>query len=212
MLFRSWLGLKRVGSDEYTHATCFSFYPTKNLGAMGDAGAVVTNNLNKADFMRAYRDHGRVAQNEHPSPGYNHRMDAIQAAILRVKLPHLDEWNYAREALARRYTYNLGSCAEQVTVPVEGSAGGHAFHLYVVLADSRDSLRDYLAKAGIGTGIHYPTPLPRTTAYHQVSRFPVAEKLASSIVSLPMYPGLKEEQVDYVCDVIREFYSEVRSG
>lgn len=205
----AWLGLRHVGSEEFAHATCFSFYPTKNLGAMGDAGAVVTDDLDAADLMRAYRDHGRIGQNEHPSPGYNHRMDAIQAAVLRIKLPHLDEWNYAREALARRYTYNLGPCA-QVTIPAEPPAGSHAFHLYAVLANRRNDLRAYLEKAGVGTGIHYPKPLHKTGAYHYDGHLPVAEVLAPMLLSLPLYPGLKEGQVDYVCDVIREFYREVR--
>lgn len=184
--------------------TCFSFYPTKNLGAFGDAGAVVTNDSARADFMRLYLDHGRSTHHGHILRGHNHRMDAIQAAVLRTKLPYLNMWNATRRELARRYNEQLAGLS-QVILPQYST--DYVFYLYVILATRRDALQDYLSRHDIGTGLHYPVPLHKTAAYQTKEHFVNAECLAEELLSLPLYPGLTYDQVDYVCDKVKEFYS-----
>jgi len=196
-------GTVRVGGEEHADLTCFSFYPTKNLGAFGDAGAVTTNDYNKVDFMRLYLDHGRSTHHGHILKGYNHRMAAIQAAVLRTKLPHLNEWNAKRRELARRYHRKLEDLSDIIRPQYSGE---YVFHLYVVKATHRKALQNHLTGWEIGTGLHYPVPLHKTPAYQTDEFFLNAECIAKELLSLPLYPGMTFDQVDFVCGKIKEFY------
>lgn len=198
----------RVGS--LGHAACFSFYPAKNLGACGDAGAVATNDDQIALNVRKLRDHGGTEKYQHDLVGYNSRLDTLQAAVLLVKLDYLDEWNRMRRDNARLYTGLLSEIPGIVTPTVlEGVS--HVFHLYVVRVQrgNRDELRQYLQGHGVQTGIHYPRPLHLATAFSQLryreNDFPIAERCARDILSLPMYPELREEQIRYVVERIRSY-------
>jgi dTDP-4-amino-4,6-dideoxygalactose transaminase len=188
-------------------AGCFSFYPGKNLGACGEGGAMVTNDEALAEKVRMFRDHGSLKKYEHVFPGYNFRMEGIQGAVLAVKLPHLDGWNDRRRALAERY--NEGLAGQGMVLPKEQAQARHVYHLYVIQAEDRDALREHLAQRGIETGLHYPVPLHQQEAYaslgYRAGDFPVTEKAAQHIVSLPMYPDMPLEAVDYVSDAIGEW-------
>lgn len=179
-------------------AAAFSFYPGKNLGACGEAGAVTTNDQTLANNVRMLRDHGQSRKYFHEVEGYNGRLDAIQAGILKTKLGHLAGWNAKRQANAVRYNELLGGHNESVKLPYEPSWSRAAYHLYVVQVANRDSLQQQLANAGIATGIHYPIPLHLQNAYRSLGyvagTFPVAEAAATRILSLPMYPNLTFEQ------------------
>ena len=188
--------------------TCFSFYPGKNLGAYGDAGAVTTNDFDEARKLRLLRDHGSPAKYQHSVIGTNARLDSIQAAILSVKLGQLDEWNQLR----RKHAAQMASAlADSHVIPPEVPAGGeHVFHLFVVRTPQRNALRNYLRANGIGTGIHYPVPLHLTEAYQQLGypgkgSLPTAEQLAEEILSLPMYAELTDEQIEYTIDAVLNF-------
>ncbi len=186
------------------NATAFSFYPTKNLGACGDGGIVTTNNEKVADTIRALRNCGQRVKNVHELRPANHRLDTIQAAILRAKLPHLNEWTEARRRLAALYDKLLAG--SPVVTPVEPPGYQHVYHLYVIRSQNRDALQAHLKERGIGTAIHYPTPVHLQPFYakngHTPGQFPVAEKICSEILSLPMYPELTEEQVEIVASEI----------
>lgn len=191
-------------------AACFSFYPGKNLGAYGDAGAVVTNDLEIAQTVRKLRDHGGIQKYQHDLVGYNSRLDTLQAAILLVKLRYLEQWNGMRQHHAQLYTKLLSGVPGIIPPSVrEGST--HVYHLYVVRVTrgSRDALRQYLQERGIATGIHYPTPLHLVPAFsylgYKEGDFPLAEACAKEIVSLPIYPELKPEQIAYVAEQIHRF-------
>lgn len=190
------------------HMACFSFYPGKNLGAYGDAGAVITNDQELADKVRLLHDHGRANKYVHETIGMNSRMDTIQAAVLRVKLSHLPEWTFQRRQLAKLYSAALAEI-EGVVPPQELDGGSHAYHLYVIQSERRDALRDHLAAEGIATGIHYPLPLHLQPAYQHLGylkgQFPVAEALADRILSLPMYPELPESAVSRIVASIGAF-------
>ena len=197
---------KKVGASG--RLTCFSFYPGKNLGAYGDAGAVTTNDSSEAHKLRLLRDHGSPAKYRHSMIGTNARMDSIQAAILSIKLRHLDHWNQLR----RRHAAQMSSALADspVTPPVVPAFGEHVFHLFVVRSPQRNELRNYLSANGIGTGIHYPVPLHLTEAYQQLGypgkgALPTAELLAEEILSLPMYPELTDEHIEYTIDAITSF-------
>lgn len=192
-------------------AGCFSFYPGKNLGAYGDAGAIVTLDETLADRMRQAADHGRQSKYAHSFIGRNSRMDALQAAVLRVKLRHLDAWTESRRRLARRYTENL-SHIPGLVCPSEREHAYHVYHLYVIRvpADRRDALREHLKAAGIETGIHYPIALNRLEATTgelamEVS-CPVAEAASREVLSLPLFPEMTVEQQDRVCRAIEQFF------
>ncbi len=189
------------------NAGCFSFYPSKNLGCCGEGGAVVTNDADLAQRVRMLRDHGSLRKYEHQFPGYNFRMEGIQGAILALKLQHLDEWNERRRALAQRYNRLLVDCG--VVTPTEMPYARHVYHLYVIQSEHRDALRDYLAKQGVESGMHYPVPLHLQEAYrllgYKPGDFPVAERLAQQSLSLPMYPEMSPEAVDYVASAIVDF-------
>jgi dTDP-4-amino-4,6-dideoxygalactose transaminase len=179
-------------------AAAFSFYPGKNLGACGEAGAITTNNAELARHMRMLRDHGQSKKYYHDIEGYNGRLDAIQAAMLNVKLAHLAEWNQQRRQAAERYAELLRPLAPAITIPYEPSSAKPVYHLYVVQVGDRDEVAKQLNDAGIGTGIHYPIPLHLQKAYKQLGYaqgdFPVTEAAAERILSLPMFPQLRPEQ------------------
>lgn len=185
----------------------FSFYPGKNLGAWGDAGAVVSNTKGYIDHVHQLRNHGRDvgAKYDHAIIGYNCRMDTLQAAILAIKLQHLDNWIEKRRAIAARYTEELKS---KVLTPKEQVGFKHTYHLYVVQVENRDSFKEKLSAKGIQTGIHYPRAMTEYLATKNLLQnsqeaFPVAEHSARSCISLPIYPEMTEEQVDYVVKTIR---------
>jgi dTDP-4-amino-4,6-dideoxygalactose transaminase len=188
--------------------TCFSFYPGKNLGAYGDAGAVTCNDPVYAERLRLLRDHGSPAKYVHAIIGTNSRLDAIQAAVLSVKLRYLREWNARRVQNAAAYAARLRD--QPIQVPEIPPGREHNFHLFVVRVENRDALRQHLQASGIGTGIHYPEPLHLTPAYRALGyptrgSLPVSEALASEIFSLPMYPELSKAQIDHVSDAVLEF-------
>lgn len=189
------------------HVGCFSFYPTKNLGAFGDGGAVVTNDPAVAERVRLLRQYGWEPRYYSRVRGVNSRLDELQAAVLRVKLRYLETWNARRRQLAAEYSRNLDGSA--VVVPTEAPDVFHVYHLYVVRTSHRDALRDHLYRLGIGTGIHYPLPAHLQPAYKDLAvtdgQLPVTERLAREVLSLPMYPELTEDEVAAVCDAICRF-------
>lgn len=189
------------------HAAAFSFYPGKNLGACGEAGAVTSNDPEIIRKVKMLRDHGQSQKYYHDTEGYNARMDALQAIVLRAKLKRLPVWNEARRQWAQYYDQRLGSCAK-ITIPSVASGNVHVYHLYVILVENRDALQAELAQHGIGTGLHYPLPLHLQKAYKHLGYkerdLPVTERVARTLLSLPMFPHLSREQVDYVCDKILE--------
>lgn len=190
---------------------CFSFYPTKNLGALGDGGAVVSRDPALINRVRLLREYGWTPQARYVSQvrGMNSRLDELQAAILRAKLPHLDEWNTTRRALATQYALHL---PEQLIKPVERPACHHVYHLYVVRTPQRDRLRTRLQANGIGTAIHYPVPIHQQAAYQdQGARWQdlrETEQLAQEILSLPLYPSLTSEDVQRVAAAVQAAYND----
>jgi dTDP-4-amino-4,6-dideoxygalactose transaminase len=189
-------------------AGCFSFYPGKNLGAFGDAGAVVTRDEKLAQTMRMLREHGQSRKYVHDMEGYTGRLDAIQAAVLRLKLRLLVDWNRARRENAAYYTQILTNIPG-VTVVEEADYAEAVYHLYVILVDDRDGLQKFLTEKGVGTGLHYPVPLHLQKAYAHMGfkkgDFPVSEKTAERLLSLPMYAELTKPQIEYVVECIKEY-------
>jgi dTDP-4-amino-4,6-dideoxygalactose transaminase len=187
---------------------CFSFYPGKNLGAYGDGGLITTNDGALAERVRCLRNYGQRRKYEHVEKGLNARLDALQAAILSVKLKHLNEWNEARRRHAHSYTLRL-SGIPNLKIQQLNSFSSHIYHLFVVETPERDGLQQYLESHGIQTGIHYPTPIHLQPAYgdlgHVPGDFPVSERLGAQMLSLPMFPELTEEQIDFVCIKTSEF-------
>jgi dTDP-4-amino-4,6-dideoxygalactose transaminase len=199
---------KRAGT--MGDVACFSFYPGKNLGAYGDAGALVTNDRALAEHARMLRDHGRSEKYAHKLVGYGYRLDALQAAILGAKLPHLDAWNARRREIADFYTELLPRyCGSDIVTPYVPSHIQPVYHIYCIRAENRDGLQKHLRARGIDTGIHYPIPLHVQPVYenlgYKAGDFPNAEKAASEILSLPMYPELTNEQAQQIVDAIRDF-------
>lgn len=182
-------------------AGCFSFYPGKNLGAYGEAGAVVSNNVDLDKKIRMLRDHGQAKKYYHEMAGWNARMDGFQGAILSVKLKYLAAWNEARRRNAKRYNELLGTI-DGVVIPLESPNNEHVYHIYAIRVEKRDALINALGEKDIHCGIHYPIPLHLQDAYKRLSlgmgSFPVAEKVASEFVSLPMFPELDEDQIEFV--------------
>src|SRR5277367_4010319 len=187
-----WLKAGSIG-----HVGAFSFYPGKNLGACGEAGAVTTNDEEMARKMRMIRDHGQAKKYYHDIEGYNGRLDSLQAGFLIVKLRHLADWNKARQVVAQRYKELFGK-ASGLILPFEPQGSRAVYHLFVVRVDDRDGLQKHLAAAKIETGIHYPVPMHQQKAYaymgYKPGDFPVTERIAPEIVSLPMFPQLTTEQ------------------
>jgi dTDP-4-amino-4,6-dideoxygalactose transaminase len=194
---------KRVGS--FGDIACFSFYPGKNLGAYGDGGAIITNNEELAMKCRMIGNHGRVKKYDHEFEGVNSRLDGLQAAILSVKLRHLEEWTRKRREIAKIYHELLMN--SEVITPVEAPRVKHIYHLYVVRTPQREAVQAALKTKEIETGIHYPIPLPHLQAYrhlgHTSEDFPVTTRYSKEILSLPMYPELSKAQIEYVCDQLR---------
>ncbi len=191
-------------------AGTFSFYPGKNLGAYGDAGAIITNDDAFARNARLFANHGSLQKHVHEIEGINSRLDAIQAVVLATKLGHIDNWNSARHAHALKYNAFLESISG-IQRPKLRDNAFHIFHIYAIRTHRRDELADYLKSKGISTGIHYPTALPFMPAYshlgHKASDFPRAYQYQGEILSLPMYPELSDEQIEYVSNSIGEFFN-----
>jgi dTDP-4-amino-4,6-dideoxygalactose transaminase len=190
-------------------AAAFSFYPGKNLGACGEAGAITTDDEAMAKRMKMIRDHGQAKKYYHDIEGYNGRLDSIQAGWLSVKLPHLPKWNESRRKLAHRYHESLAQLKEFMVIPEEAPWSKGVYHLYVVRVQDREALQAHLAESGIGTGIHYPIPLHQQKAYgylgYNTGDFPVTERVSREIVSLPMFPQLAASQQDQVVSAVKEF-------
>jgi dTDP-4-amino-4,6-dideoxygalactose transaminase len=185
-------------------AGAFSFYPTKNLGALGDAGAVTTNDAGLANRIKRLRNGGQTTRNHHLEPGANSRLDDLQAAVLRARLPFLPQWTARRRHVAERYRSDLAGTAVEVP-PLADS--GHVYHLFPVLSGRRDELQRHLLASGVETLIHYPVPIPRQPALAatQPGECPVADRLCTKLLSLPMYPTLADEEVALVAEAVRTF-------
>lgn len=198
---------KKVGS--FGHTGCLSFFPSKNLGAMGDSGMVTTNDKEIANLIKKLRNHGASTHYMYDTHGVNSRLDEIQAAILRVKLKHLDEWIKRRRELAYLYDSYLAGI---VTLPPD--IKGHAQNYYTIQAEDRDEMRQYLAEQGISTAVYYPLPLHLQKVYsylgYRKGDFPVAEALSDTVLSLPMYPELPEEDLMFICKNIKEYHDSTR--
>ena len=194
----------KVGA--FSDAIAFSFYPGKNLGAFGEAGAVVTNNAEVADKVKLLRAHGESPKNTHNVVGYNFRMGGVQGAILGAKLKYLDEWNEKRRNNAELYSSLL---KYNVIIPKVPEENLTSMHLYVIRHQRREALREFLASKGVDTGVHYEKPIHLQKAFsdlgYKEGDFPVAERVMKEIVSLPMCPMLSEEQIRYVCECVKEF-------
>jgi len=188
---------------------CFSFYPTKNLGAFGDGGMVLTNDRKVYKRLLMLRDYGRISKYEHKIMGYNSRLDTIQAAILRIKLRYLDRWNRLRREKARLYSELLKGI--DVIIPKEKDYGIHVYHIYAIRIKNRDRVIKKLNERGIKALIHYPKPLHLQRVYKNLGYkrgdFPIAERVAKEVISLPIYPNLKEEQIGYTVKSIKEIIS-----
>ena len=198
---------EKVGS--IGDVTCFSFYPGKNLGAYGDAGMITTNDGEIAEKVKLLRNHGRITKKyEHEIEGYSSRLDNLQAAILRVKLRHLNKWNKSRRKNAKKYNELLSNISGIIT-PYEADYAKHVYHLYVIRVKDRDRSREELKSKGIATGIHYPSPLHLQPAYNYLGYkegdFPITEKASQEILSLPMVAELTDEQIEEIVELIKNF-------
>ena len=197
---------RRAGS--FGDAACFSFYPTKNLGAYGDAGMVVSNSAELAAHLGTLRNHGQTAKYRSSEPGWNSRLDEIQAAVLRVKLRHLAEWQGTRRSHAAEYTRLLQQ-VPGIMPPHEPEGLEHVYHQYTIRTEQRDALQRHLAARRIGTTVYYPYPLHLQPLYahvgHRAGDFPHAERAAQEVLSLPMYPELRKDQIAHVVEAIAEF-------
>jgi dTDP-4-amino-4,6-dideoxygalactose transaminase len=186
---------------------CYSFYPTKNLGAYGDGGMLVTNSKKMYQQLLLLRDYGRKDRYEFAVKGYNSRLDEIQAAMLRVKLRHLTQWNKQRQQAASLYYKKVRQ--EHLLLPLTNSGRNHVYHLFVARTAIREQLQAYLQKQGVGTAIHYPIPIHLQEAYrdlqHKRGDFPVAEQVSREVLSLPMFPELKDSEIKYICEIINRF-------
>lgn len=196
---------QRVGG--IGHVAGFSLYPGKNLGAYGDAGIITTNDADLADKLRLLRNYGSREKYHHESIGYNRRLDTLQASVLRTKLPHLDDWSAARRRNAAAYTERLADT--HLTLPQEADGVEPVYHLYVVRTDRREELKAHLEAKGIGAIIHYPIPIHQQPAYahlgYNKGDFPITEAYSEQILSLPMFPELTVDDIDYIVDAIKEF-------
>ena len=190
-------------------AAAYSFYYSKNLGAYGEGGITVTNSRAIATRLQLLRNHGSSTRYYHSLLGMNSRLDELQAAVLRIKLRHLEQWNMARRALAREYNKQLADIPGVIT-PVEAPDAKHVYHLYVIRAEERDEMLDWLTRHGIHAGVHYPVPIHLQEACqdlgHSEGDFPVSERAAKEIISLPIYPELGVDDVNYICQTIGDFF------
>ena len=205
----TWRG-RRVGT--LGHAACFSFYPGKNLGAYGDAGAVTTDDARIAEQVGLLRNHGRHSKYLHDIKGFGERIDTLQAAILAVKLRYLENWTAARRRLAARYTELLTDLEGEIVLPFVHPEANPVWHLYVIRTQQRDALLGYLNQHGIGAGIHYPTPLHLQPAYADLGytrgALPITEEVADTCLSLPIYPEMTNAQQDHVVATLRTFFGD----
>jgi len=187
--------------------SCFSFFPTKNLGAFGDAGAIATNNYELADKIRMYRNYGSKEKYYNEVQGVNSRLDEIQAALLRIKLSHLEEITIERNNIAQKYLADINNSLVQLPKIIPNAR--HVWHLFVVQTEKRDQLAEHLKTFGISTQIHYPVPPHLAEAYaglgYQRGSFPITEKEADTIISLPLFNGMKQENIDHIIDVTNKF-------
>ncbi len=187
---------------------CFSFYPSKNLGAYGDAGMIVANKKEIIEELQMLRNYGQRRKYYHDFIGYNSRLDEVQATLLRVKLRYLDSWNNSRRKSAELYDELLRNI-DHVTTPLKVKSSNSVYHLYVIRCSCRDGLKNYLCTKGIETGIHYPIPIHLQQAYkhlkYKKGSFPVTEEYANRILSLPLFPEIRDDEIGYVCENIKEF-------
>lgn len=201
---------QRVGS--FGDCACFSFYPSKNLGAYGDAGMVVTNDGELADKVRMLREYGQKRKYDHMYVGYNSRLDEIQAGILSVKLKYLDRWIEDRRKNADKYNEYLSDISG-VTLPSERRYAKQVYYLYVIRSTWRDEMMKWLGSKGISTGIHYPIPVHLQKSYKHLNlgrgSFPIAEQCAREVLSLPMFPELTEDEISYICDCVEAFVTQL---
>ena len=184
-------------------AAAFSFYPTKNLGALGDGGAIVTNDAALAHTVRLLKDHGQKARDKHVAIGTNSRLDALQAAVLSLKLSYLDQWNDERRRLAQIYLSGMN----KMNVKLPDNKIDRVFHLFVIQTAFRNQLKEYLSEHGIETAIHYPTPIHKIEAYQVSEVLPNSERATREVLSLPLYPGMEDAEVEYVIKHIKAFMS-----
>ncbi len=202
--------VKKVGS--IGELGCFSFYPTKNLGCYGDGGIITTNNKNLYEKLLRLRNHGRIEHYIYKHIGFNARLDNLQAAILLVKLKYLDKWNKERQKIAKIYNDELTGVGDIITPYVKENSS-HVYHLYVIRTKYRDRLMEYLKNNGIGCAIQYAVPLNLQPAYkgkyETVSKLETVQKIANEVLSLPIYPGLKETQIEYVVSKIKQFFKKL---
>ncbi len=196
-------------TGSFGDAGCFSFFPSKNLGAFGDGGLVTTNSAETADLLRMYRNHGSRKQYVHEEIGYNSRLDEMQAAILRQKLPHIDEYNAGRRRVANRYYDNLSDLSLQLPVGTEGVY--HVYHQYTMLTDQREDIQAALKEKSIASAIYYPIPLHKQEAIQKhcdkAISLPIAESVSEQCLSLPVYPELSDDNVDLICETIKQAIS-----
>lgn len=189
-------------------AAAFSFYPGKNLGALGDAGAVVTNDIEVARRVRAYGNYGSYEKYNHVYQGCNSRLDELQAAFLSVKLKYLDTWNQERQRIAKRYTTEINNPRIKLPILPEDIME-HVFHIYPVLVDDRDSFIDFMEDHGIGVNVHYPRPIMEQGAYYtyhgQIENYPITKLICDQEVSIPLYPGMREEEIECVITCINQY-------
>lgn len=196
-----------VGS--HGEISCFSFYPTKNLGTYGDGGALLTDDENLYNQCKLYRNYGQKTRYDHQIKGLNSRLDELHAAILRSKLPHLDKWVEKRQTIATKYTEKLSGIKE-ITLPTIREHAKHSFHLYVIQATKRDELKEYMASKGVEGIIHYPIPIHQQKCYSEVQvSLPKTEAAAKQLLSLPIHPFMTDEEIDTVCQTIKTFYSTI---
>lgn len=201
------VGGKKTGSFGSINAT--SFYPTKNLGALGDGGAITTDDSVLAEKARQLRNYGSSSRFHHDAIGINSRLDELQAAFLRIKLTYLDEWNEQRSKLAFRLQKLLEGVGD-LKLPRDGKGAHSVYHLFVVSTSRRDQLREFLQQRGVETDIHYPLPPHLQKAYahlgYKTGSFPITENICETILSLPLWPGMTEQQVDYVGECVKKFF------
>jgi|APSaa5957512535_1039671.scaffolds.fasta_scaffold06051_8 dTDP-4-amino-4,6-dideoxygalactose transaminase len=196
--------LKGVKAGNFCNAAAFSFYPTKNLGAFGDGGAITTNDENLVNKLRSLRNYGSAKKYFHDDIGYNSRLDDIQAAVLRIKLKHLDKWNHKRRKVAKYYYENLNNL--NIELPFWSGGNEHVFHLFVIQANERKELIKRLEKNGISTLIHYPLPPYKQPCYSNLSKqsFPNTDILYHKIFSIPMHPYIRIREIEYICNIIND--------
>jgi dTDP-4-amino-4,6-dideoxygalactose transaminase len=188
-----------------------SFYPTKNLGALGDGGAILTDKQELYDWIKSYRNYGSVVKDHHALQGVNSRLDELQAAILKVKLTQLAGWNNVRREHAKLYSENLAGVGDLVLPSMGDDSALPVFHLYVIQTNYRDKLKEFLQAEGVGTAIHYPLPIHLQPAFENLGykkgSLPVAEKLSQTVLSLPIWPELQPQEIEIVCERIKKFFA-----